>query len=195
MPSIFKDSTSECARQFMRRDSHWSNRPRPDAAALRGCEITLVVKIVVAWRRRDAERRAGQGHTRPTRAARLSAEVMKCPSFRIRQRGHGVKGSADFSPQRVVGGMELGRTCDVLGEAECCGLKVRAPQTCGAAMPSVVMKAARHTQSLTSGGFIAAIGSFIEILSFGERPLSPQLNPVHPQTPCGESDSSTIDCG
>jgi hypothetical protein len=91
--------------------------------------------------------------------------------------------------------MELGSTCGVLGEAECCGLKVRAPQTFGAAMSSVVMKAARHTQSLTSGGFIAAIGSFIEILFFGERPLSPQLNPVHPQTPCGESDSSTIDCG
>ena len=34
------------------------------------------------------------------------------------------------------------RTCGVVGEAECCGLKVRAPQSCGAAMPSVVMKAA-----------------------------------------------------
>ena len=118
-----------------------------------------------------------------------------CLSLRIHRSGRCIKWSADFSPQRVVGGMELGSTCGVLGEAECCGLKVRAPQTFGAAMSSVVMKAARHTQSLTSGGFIAAIGSFIEILFFGERPLSPQLNPVHPQTPCGESDSSTIDCG
>jgi hypothetical protein len=102
--------------------------------------MTLVVKIVVAWRRRDSERRAGQGHTRPTTAARLSAGVMKCPSFRNRRSGHGVKERAGFSPQRVVGGMAFGRTCGALAEAECCGLKVRTPQTCGAAMPSVVMK-------------------------------------------------------
>ena len=97
---------------------------------------------MAAWRRQSAERRAGQGHTRPTRAARLSAGVIKCPPFAPRSSGHGVKGSADFSPQRVVGGMEFGRTCDVPGEAECCGLKVRAPQSCGAAMSSVVIKVA-----------------------------------------------------
>jgi hypothetical protein len=55
-----------------------------------------------------------------------------CLSLRIHRSGRGVKGSADFSPQRVVGGMKLGRTCGVVGEAECCGLKVRAPQSCDA---------------------------------------------------------------
>jgi hypothetical protein len=44
-------------------------------------------------------------------------------------------------------------------------------------MSSVVMKAARHTQSLTFGGFIAAIGSFIEILSFGELPSFTSTQP------------------
>jgi hypothetical protein len=80
--------------------------------------MTLEVKIVVAWRRRTAERRAGQGHTRPTRAARLSSGVIKCPPFAPRSSGHGVKGSADFSPQRVVGGMELERMCGVVGDAD-----------------------------------------------------------------------------
>jgi hypothetical protein len=105
-----------------------------------GVRMTFEVKIVEAWRRRTAERRAGQGHTRPTRAARLSAGVIKCPPFALRSSGHSVKGSADFSPQRVVGGMELERTWGVVGEAEFCGLKLRAPQSWGAAMPSVVMK-------------------------------------------------------
>jgi hypothetical protein len=56
--------------------------------------------------------------------------------------------------------------------------------------------ATRRTRGLTSSGFLAAISSFIEILSFSERP-SFYLNspPFINKRPVIESDSSTIDCG
>jgi hypothetical protein len=41
--------------------------------------MTLEVNFVVAWRRQAAERRAGQGHTRPTKTARLSLELSRNP--------------------------------------------------------------------------------------------------------------------